>query len=328
MASAGRVPLSKLEKAKRKASRDYRKIFEKRALTYDDIYEKRSGNKNMGRKPISKTEQINRAKIDFLKSLSEHRAEAREESISLPDIRSLLREYKSYRANDSAGRKGSDRVITLSKYIDKETIKLEKAKEESCPMETYNGRGRKPMSREEKKVHYEAKIQEARDEIAELMFKAAPSQNVYYKLREARLEVRRLKKLSIAQPLDDMIKDHLKEHENNVADLEVKYNNQLLIEKRDKESNVTTSVSSVAMSSSNSDLEYETVDKPSPQVVATTNVSEHEAIELLKEQQNELDEEMRILDELEETLRRKALVLKKKRELQEAIDIKQRQLIN
>lgn len=328
MASAGRAPLSKLEKAKRKASRDYRKIFEKRALTYDDIYEKRSGNKNMGRKPISKTEQINRAKIDFLKSLSEHRAEAREESISLPDIRSLLREYRSYRANDSAGRKGSDRVITLSKYIDKETVKLEKAKEEPCPLEKYNGRGRKPMSREEKIEHYNAKIQEAREEIAELMFKAAPSQTIYYKLREARLEVRRLKKLSIAQPLDDMIKDHILIHQENVAELEKEYNNQLLIDDEENVSNVTKSVSSLASPLSNSDLENETIDTPSSEVVATTNVSEHEAIELLRLRQLEFDDELLVLDELEEILRRKALVLKQKRELQEVIDIKKRQLIS
>ncbi|GAA6170727.1 hypothetical protein NBRC116592_03970 [Colwellia sp. KU-HH00111] len=324
MASAGRAPLSKLEKAKRKASRDYRKIFEKRALTYDDIYEKRSGNKNMGRKPISKTEQIKRAKNDFLKSLSEHRAEARNESISLPGIRTLLREYKSYRANDSAGRKGSDRVITLSKYIDKEQIKLDKAMSEPCPLETYNGRGRKPMSRDEKKVHYEAKIQEAHDEINELLAKAVPSQLIYYKLREARAEVRRLKKLSIAQPLDDMIKDHLRIHEDKVAELQKEYDYQVHMENK----GTKRTLASVTKPLSNSVLENEPLDRSDIKAVVPTNLSEHEVIELLKEQQNKLDEEMRILDELEETLRRKAQVLKQKRELQEAIDIKQRQLIN
>jgi hypothetical protein len=328
MASAGRTPLSMLEKAKRKASRDYRKLIEKRNLTYDDIFEKRAGNKNMGRKPVSKSEQVRRAKVDFLESLLEHRAEAREDSISLPSIRVLLRDYISYRATDSAGRKGSDRVITLLKYIDKEQGKYYKAKNGPCPMETYNGVGRKPMSKYEKKVHYQHKINEAQTEVQELIETAPKSQQIYYDLRLERLEVRRLKKLVSESPGNDHLRDNLSEHERNVIELENKYNNQLVIEKKEGTQNSDKSVSNLAMSLSKSDLENESSDIYDDKVVVVTNISGHEKLDLLKYKQLELDEELKSLNDLEKILREKYLLLKKKRELQETIDIKQRQLIS
>jgi hypothetical protein len=328
MASTGRTPLSKLEKAKRKASRDYRKLIEKRNLTYDDIFEKRAGNKNMGRKPVSKFEQVRRAKVDFLESLLEHRAVAREDSISLPVIRVLLRDYITYRATDSAGRKGSDRVITLLKYIDKEQSKYDKAMNESCPMETYNGIGRKPMSKSEKEVHYQHKINEAQNEVQELIEAAPKSQQIYYDLRLERLEVRRLKKLVSESPGNDHLRHNLSEHERNVINLEDNYNNQLVIEKKEGASNSATLVSSLAMSVSNSDLESEGIDLHDDKLVVVTNISGHEKLDLLKDKQIELDEELKSLNDLEEILREKYLLLKKKRELQETIDIKQRQLIS
>jgi hypothetical protein len=328
MASAGRTPLSKLEKTKRKASRDYRKITEKRNLSYNDMYEKRAGNKNMGRKPVGKDEQIKRAKAEFLDSLFEHRAEAREVSIILPDIRSLLREYQTYRASDSAGRKGSDRVITLHKYIEKETVKLKKAKAEPCPMEKYNGRGRKPMSKIDRIEHYENKIKEASDEIAELMNFATPSQSIYYELRTERIEVRRLKQMVAINPLHDMAIHELAIHEETVAELEKKYNNQIAKEKKETAPSSATSVSSVAMSFPNSDLENETLITSTHKAIAPTNLSGHEEIELMKVKELAIDEELKSLDDLEEILRARYLLLKQKRELKEAIESKQRQLLN
>ncbi|NQZ88496.1 MAG: hypothetical protein HRT54_13065 [Colwellia sp.] len=328
MASSGRIPLTKLEKAKRKASRDYRKLIAKRNLSYDDMFEKRVGNKNMGRKPVSKAEQVRRAKIDFLESLFEHRAAAREDSISLPSIRALLREYKFYRANDSAGRKGSDRVITLLKYIGNEQAKLDKAILEPCPMEIYNGRGRKPMSKSEKEVHYQQKISVAQIEIDELVKTAPKSQQIYYDLRKARLELRSRKKALTVRPDEEMVQHYLKESECLVADIENKYNNQLVIERKHTASNSTISLSSLAMSLPNSDLENESIAKHNDKAIALTNISGHEEIELLKERQLKLDEEVRVLNKLEETLTMTALLLKQGRELQEAIYSKQRQLIS
>jgi len=327
MNGPGRIPLSKLEKAKRKAARDYRKLIEKRNLTYDDIFEKRVGNKSMGRKPVSKAEQIKRAKDEFLISLFEHRAEAREDSTSLPGIRSLLREYITYRANDSAGRKGSDRVIALMKYISKEKGKLNKSQEESCPMETYNGVGRKPMSRDEKLIHYKEKIHEAEVEMNELIDAASQSQNIYYKLRQERIEVRRLKSILSSNPSDENIAQEFKNHKENVKELEKEYNNQLVVESEQAESNMAETLSSLTTSLPNSDSENESAILHGGRPIVLTNMSKHDELKLLKEKQSNIDKEIKVLEDLEEVLKAKALLCKQSRELQQSIDIKQRQLV-
>jgi len=326
MASAGRIPLSNLEKAKRKASRDYRKIMEKRNLTYDEIYEKRAGEKHMGRKPISKEEQIKRAKKEFLKSLSIHRAEARKSSISLPSLRVLLREYRSYRANDSAGRKGADRTIALYKYREKERVKLDKAISEPCPHETYNGRGRKPMSKVDKLEHYQNKIRETEEEIRELIKDAPESKKIYYKLREIRLEARSRKQALKNNPNDEMVLHYYEEIKVQVLAIENEYNEQLKAEKKEQMTTPLPSVTSTlppvttnTMSTNNNVVEAG--------VIINKDSSGHEVIELMKKKQLELDEEMKILQKLEETLLKKAEIIKQKRELDLAIENRQQDLI-
>ncbi len=319
MASTGRIPLSKLEKAKRKASRDYRKIIEKRNLTYDEIYEKRAGEKHMGRKPISKEEQIKRAKKEFLESLLIHRAEAREASISLPSIRELLREYRVYRANDSAGRKGADRTIALYKYIEKERAKLDQAIAEPCPHETYTGRGRKPMSKADKLEHYQNKIRETEEEIRELIEDAPESKKIYYKLREARLEARSRKQALKNNPHDEMVLHYYEEVKAQVLEIENEYNEQLKVEKKEQMTTPLPPVTTNTMSTSDNVVEAG--------VIINKDSSKHEVIELMKKKQLELDEEMKILQQLEETLLKKAEIIKQKRELELAIESRQQDLI-
>lgn len=329
MASKGRTPLSALEKSKRKAARDYRSIAEKRSLTYDDIYGKRAGNKNMGRKPVSKEEQIRRAKKQFLKSLSEHRAEARKESISLPDIRQLLREYRTYRANDSAGRKSADRVIILQKYIDKERMKLQQAIHElgnddvPCPLETYTGRGRKPMSKQQKVDYLASKLEEAAREMNELLKSAPESQKIYYKLREARLEVRALKKSREQRPHDEMVIEYLERAQDEVSELETAYNEQLKIEKKEPKSKPLPSSKAaspsvaVTMSNSQNEVSEDLFQSRSP----------HEIIENMKQDLAEVEEEINRLELLEEVLRKKEEFIKKKKLIQQGIKNVQNKII-
>lgn len=336
MASKGRTPLSDLEKAKRKAARDYRSIAEKRNLTYDDIFGKRAGNKNMGRKPISKEEQIRRAKKQFLKSLSEHRAEARKESITLPDIRSLLREYRVYRANDSAGRKSADRVIILQKYIDKERMKLDqaiadlKSDDVPCPLETYSGRGRKPMSKQEKVDYLSGKLEDAAREMNELLESAPKSQKIYYKLREARLEVRSLKQNRERYPDDEMVIEYLERAQDEVNELETAYNEQLKLEEKESKSK--------PLASSTSTLSPATT--PLPNVATTLSNSEnevteelfqnrspHEVIDNMKQDLAEVNEEIQAIEQLEEALRKKLELIKKKKLIQQGIENVQNKII-
>lgn len=322
MASKGRTPLSALEKAKRKAARDYRSIAEKRSLTYDDIYGKRAGNKNMGRKPVSKEEQIRRAKKQFLKSLSEHRAEAREESIDLPDIKSLLREYRTYRANDSAGRKSADRVIILQKYIDKERIKLDQAiadlnsDDVPCPLETYSGRGRKPMSKQEKVDYLNGKLEDAAREMSGLLENAPESQKIYYKLREARLEVRTLKQNKERYPHDEMIVEYLERALDEVSKLETAYNEQLKLEKKEAKSKPLPNSTST-LSNSENEVTEELFQNRSP----------HEVIDNMKQDLAEVEEEIKRLELLEEVLRRKEVFIKKKKLIQQGIKNIQNKII-
>lgn len=319
MASTGRIPLSNLEKAKRKASRDYRKIMEKRNLTYDEIYEKRAGEKHMGRKPISKEEQIKRAKKEFLSSLSIHRDFARTASISLPSLRVLLREYKTYRVSDSAGRKPIDRTIALYNHIEKERAKLDQAIAEPCPHETYTGRGRKPMSKVDKLQHYQNKIRETEEEIRELIKDAPESKKIYYKLREARLEARSRKQALKNNPDDEMVLHYYEEIKAQVLEIEDEYNEQLKLEKKEQ---VTTPLPSVT-----STLPPVSTNIVQAGVIINKDSSGHEVIDLMKKKQLELDEEMKILQQLEETLLKKAEIIKQKRELDLAIENRQQDLI-
>lgn len=326
MASTGRIPLSKLEKAKRKASRDYRKIIEKRNLTYDEIYEKRAGEKHMGRKPISKEEQIKRAKKEFLESLLIHRAEAREASISLPSIRELLREYRVYRANDSAGRKGADRTIALYKYIEKERAKLDQAIAEPCPHETYTGRGRKPMSKADKLQHYQNKIRETEEEIRELIKDAPESKKIYYKLREARLEARSRKQALKNNPHDEMILHYYEDVKVQVLELENEYNEQLKKEKKEQMASSSPSMTDT-LPSSTTDAVSTNNNIVEAGVIINENFSDHEVIELMKSKQLELDEELKVLEELEKTLLKKAQLIEQKKSIQAAIENRQQKLI-
>jgi hypothetical protein len=333
VASSGRTPLSNIEKAKRKASRDYRKIIEKRNLTYDEIYDKRAGEKHMGRKPISKEEQIKRAKKEFLKSLSIHRAEARTASIVLPSLRVLLREYRVYRANDSAGRKPIDRTIALYKYREKERAKLDQAIAEPCPHETYNGRGRKPMSKAEKLEHYQNKIRETEEEIRELIKDAPESKKIYYKLREARLEARSRKQALKNNPDDEMVLHYLEESKAEVLELESKYNAQLKIEKKEELASSSPSMTDTLPSvttplpNSTTDTMSTNINVVEAGVIINTNSSDHEVIDLMKSKQLELDKELKVLEELEKTLLKKAQLIEQKKSLQQAIENRQQQLI-
>jgi len=193
MASPGRTPLSAMEKAKRAAARKYRKIAEIKNLTYEDIFGMRAGDKNMGRKPVPKEIQVQRAKRDFLDSLLEYRAEAHKDHVVLGPVREQLRELRDYKKDENPGRKAADKVIVLKDYIRKETVKLEKAKQESCALEAWSGRGRKPMSKEEKIEHFNKKIAETQEEIDAIVANAPAHQQIYYKLHDARLDVRRIK---------------------------------------------------------------------------------------------------------------------------------------
>lgn len=336
MASKGRTPLSALEKAKRKAARDYRSIAEKRSLTYDDIYGKRAGNKNMGRKPVSKQEQIRRAKKQFLKSLSEHRAEARKESIDLPNVKSLLREYRTYRANDSAGRKSADRVIILQKYIEKERMKLQQAIHDlgnddvPCPLETYIGRGRKPMSKQQKVDYLASKLEEAAREMNELLKSAPESQKVYYKLREARLEVRALKKSREQGPHDEMVIEYLERAQDEVSELEAAYNEQLKLEKKESKSKSLPSSTS-ALSPAETPLPSMATTLLNSENEVTEelfqNRSLHEVIDNMKQDLAEVEEEIMRLEFLEEVLRKKEEFIKKKKLIQQGIKNVQNKII-
>ncbi|MBR8842314.1 hypothetical protein [Pseudoalteromonas sp. JC3] len=338
MASKGRTPLSALEKAKRKAARDYRRIAEKRSLTYDDIYGKRAGNKNMGRKPVSKEEQIRRAKKQFLKSLSEHRAEARKESIDLPDIKSLLREYRTYRANDSAGRKSADRYLILKKHLKKENEKLLQAQRElesddiPCPLETYSGRGRKPMSKREKVKYLSDKVTEVVLEMEEVYKKVPESQKIYYELRDARLELRELRenlKNQKLAPFDDVLAAR-EELEQKVSELETAYNEQLKLEKKESKSKplqsstsalspTTTPLPSVATTLSNS--ENEVTEE------LFQNRSPHQVIDNMKQDLAEVEEEIKRLELLEEVLRKKEEFIKKRKLIKQGIENIQNKII-
>lgn len=320
MASIGRVPLTALEKAKRKAARDYRKIAEVRSLTYDDIYSKRAGKKNMGRKPISKEEQVRRAKVAFLKSLSAHRAEALKEAIELPNIRDLLKEYRVYRVNDSAGRKGADRVIKLFKYIEKEAAKLDEYERNPCPMREYSGKGRKPMYKEEAIEYYNKKIANARSEIEELKKDMPKSQHIYYELREARLSVRRSKARAKGNPLSPEYFDSLEILNKKVSELEKAYKAQL---KKEKSEELDTTSPSLASTSSNSSIftdgtRFEKYQKP----------PSHEEIEELKAEEKELSEEIRLFEQLEEIIRAKLQLTKKRRKLREIIEAKEQEIFS
>ncbi|APD85411.1 hypothetical protein BM527_04545 [Alteromonas sp. Mex14] len=326
MASKGRAPLSELEKAKRKAARDYRKIAEMKNLSYDDIYGKRTGDKNMGRKPVSKEEQIRRAKVAFLKSLSVHRAEALKEAIELPSIRDLLKEYRVYRASDLAGRKGADRVIKLLNYIEKKAAKLDEYERNPCPMREYNGKGRKPMYKEEAIEYYNKKIADARREIEELKKDMPKSQHIYYELREARLSLRRSKARAKDSSVDFAYFDSLEILNNRVSELEAEYKEQLKKEKKEgmttSSPSLTTTLPNLASASSNlaNEVPEPSFEKPEP-------ISTHEQVKELKAELSEVNEGIEVLTQLEEVLRKKAIFLQRKREIEQAIESKVKDLI-
>lgn len=193
MSKLGRSHLSDLEKSKRGAARKYRKLLEIKKLTEEEILGSRKGLKHMGRPAVSKAERIRRAKADFLVELNNYRSCAAQDSILLGSVREQLLELRSYKAEESIGRKKADRVIELKEYIRREHIRLAQAQHEPCSLERFSGRGRKPMSKEEKIAHHQARIAETQAEV-DLLIAAAPfHQQLYYELHDARLEVSRIK---------------------------------------------------------------------------------------------------------------------------------------
>lgn len=193
MSTPGRSHLSDLEKSKRGAARKYRKLLEIKKLTEDEILGSRKGLKHMGRPAVSKEERIRRAKADFIAELNNYRSCAAQESILLSTVRQQLRELRTYRSEENIGRKKADRVIELKEYIRREHIRLAQAQHKPCPLERFSGRGRKPMSKEEKIAHHQARIAETQAEV-DLLIAAAPfHQQLYYELHDARLEVSRIK---------------------------------------------------------------------------------------------------------------------------------------
>lgn len=193
MSKLGRSHLSDLEKSKRGAARKYRKLLEIKKLTEEEILGSRKGLKHMGRPAVSKAERIRRAKADFLVELNNYRSCAAQESILLGSVREQLLELRSYKAEESIGRKKADRVIELKEYIRREHIRLAQALHEPCSLERFSGRGRKPMSKEEKIAHHQARIAETQAEIDVLIAAAPVHQQLYYELHDARLEVSRIK---------------------------------------------------------------------------------------------------------------------------------------
>lgn len=193
MATPGRSALSNFEKAKRGAARKYRKLLEIKKLTEEEILGSRKGLKHMGRPAVSKEERIRRAKADFIAELDNYRRCAAQESILLRNVRQQLRELRTYRSEENIGRKKADRVIELKEYIRREHIRLAQAQHEPCPLERFSGRGRKPMSKEEKIAHHQARIAETQAEVDVLIAAAPFHQQLYYELHDARLEVSRIK---------------------------------------------------------------------------------------------------------------------------------------
>lgn len=209
MPSPGRTPLSEHEKAKRLSARKYRKLIEVRNMTEDDLLSMRIGDKNMGRKPVPIPTQIKRAKKEFLSALNNYRDESQKVHIGLSDIKAVLRELKVYRADEKTGRKAADKVIQLKDFLRKETAKLEEAKQEECALKNWSGKGRPPMSKEEKIEHFAKKVTEIENKINELIANAPLHKQLYYSLNDIRLEVRR-KKALLKKDLTDEAEDQVK----------------------------------------------------------------------------------------------------------------------
>jgi hypothetical protein len=209
MPSPGRTPLSEHEKAKRLAARKYRKLIEVRNMTEDDLLGMRVGDKNMGRKPVPIPKQIKRAKKEFLSALNNYRDESQKIHVDMSDIKAVLRELKVYRSDEKTGRKAADKVIQLKDFLRKETAKLEEAKEEECALKNWSGKGRPPMSKEEKIEHFAKKVADIQNEINELIANAPLHKQLYYSLNDIRLEVRR-KKALLKEDLSDEAENQVK----------------------------------------------------------------------------------------------------------------------
>lgn len=192
MASPGRTPLTDLEKAKRLAARTYRKLIEIRNMTEDDFLGMRKGDLKMGRKQIAHSVQIERAKKEFLSALIKYRDESQKVHVDGFNLRAELRELKEYRKHEKLGRKSADKVIQIKDLIRKELDKLEKAKEQDCPLKSWSGKGRPPMSREDRIKFIEDKISQYQSEIGDLIKDAPTHLKLYYQLHDKRIEVRNL----------------------------------------------------------------------------------------------------------------------------------------
>jgi len=293
MAKAGRTPLSRKEKAKRKAARDYRKYLEVKQLSSHDINSSRVGNKKMGRKPIPIAEQSSRAKSQFLESLDEYRNILTDEKTPLPELKVILQELRVYRLNDAAGRKKANRTIALMSYVKKQRELLELAEASPCLLKNYSGRGRKPMSKEQKIEHYQQKIKDAQTEIEHFLSSCAKSEQLYYYIINSRDELTRVESF-LKSNSDDENANHLRDHLlEGIPSLEKAYQDALIEESQ----------------SSNDPGELTKNNTLSEGVIAESTTK----LQALRNEQVLIDEEIKALNELELLLRKKINLLERNR---------------
>ena len=300
MAKAGRTPLSRKEKAKRQTARDYRHYLEIKQLSLQDINSSRVGNKKMGRKPIPIAEQISRAKSQFLNSLNEYRNILADEKTEIPKLKIMLLELRGYRLNDAAGRKKANRTISLIAYVKKQRALLELAEASPCSLQNYSGRGRKPMSKEQKIEHYQQKIKDAQTKIEDFLSSCSKSEQLYYYIVNSRDELTRVEVFLKSNP-DDENANHLKDHLlEGIPSLEKAYQDALIEESQP--SNTPN-------------------DRPPNNTLSEKNDAESTSkLQALRNEQVLIDEEIKILNELELLLRKKISLLERNRAVKVEIE--------
>jgi hypothetical protein len=300
MAKAGRTPLSRKEKAKRKTARDYRYYLEIKQLSLHDINSSRVGNKKMGRKPIPITEQRSRAKSKFLNSLNEYRNILTDEQTVIPKLKIMLLELRGYRLNDAAGRKKANRTISLIGYVKKQRELLELAEASTCSLQNYSGRGRKPMSKVQKIEHYQQKIKDAQTKIEDFLSSCSKSEQLYYYIVNSRDELTRVEVFLKSNP-DDENANHLKDHLlEGIPSLEKAYQDALIEESQP--SNMPN-------------------DRPPNNTLSEKNDAESTSkLQALRNEQVLIDEEIKILNELELLLRKKLDLLERNRAVKVEIE--------
>ena len=123
-----------------------------------------------------------------------------------------------------------------------------------------------------------------------------------------------------------MILHYYEDVKVQVLELENEYNEQLKKEKKEQMASSSPSMTDT-LPSSTTDAVSTNNNIVEAGVIINENFSDHEVIELMKSKQLELDEELKVLEELEKTLLKKAQLIEQKKSIQAAIENRQQKLI-